>query len=259
MKMNLYGDYHTHTRYSDGTGRVRDNVEAARAIGLHDIGISDHGYNNPHRFAMSVAKRIKQQAEIAELRKEFSDIKILSSVETDIISLDGTLDIEMEEIEKYDYIIAGFHRWSKAKSRSDYKKFYWSAYMTTFRNSRDYEVVRNTEAYIKMLNAYPIGILAHINNATMVDCMAVAEACSETKTLLELNVKHIVKNLGNGNFEKVLSTGVKFIASSDAHIPNRIGKLEVVEDFIEPYHLNANRLVNIGDKTPDFRTYLNWK
>ena len=38
----LPGDYHAHTTYSDGSGTVAESVEQAIAVGLSEIGISDH-------------------------------------------------------------------------------------------------------------------------------------------------------------------------------------------------------------------------
>lgn len=252
-----YGDYHTHTRYSEGRGSIRDNIEAARLAGLHDIGISDHGYNN-YSLALTRKKSIRQQKEIQDLRQKYDDIKILYSIEADIISLDGSLDMELHEMEPFDYIIAGFHRWTRPKTLKDLRQFYMPVYRSFFREVRAKDIVRNTDATIKMLERYPISILAHINNATHVDCKAVAEVCAELGTYVELNVKHIIKNLGNGNMEKVLETKAMFIASSDAHAPHRIGKLESVDQFIKPYGID-DRIVNLKDSTPNFRTIRNWR
>ena len=43
MRSLISVDYHTHTRYSHGTGSVEDNVRAAIDCGLSAVGISDHG------------------------------------------------------------------------------------------------------------------------------------------------------------------------------------------------------------------------
>ena len=42
--MLLTGDYHTHTIYSHGSGTVMDNAVAAKELGLKEIAITDHGF-----------------------------------------------------------------------------------------------------------------------------------------------------------------------------------------------------------------------
>ena len=37
-----FADLHTHTKFSDGKGTVREMVDAARLGGLATLGISDH-------------------------------------------------------------------------------------------------------------------------------------------------------------------------------------------------------------------------
>ena len=43
--MKFFGDYHTHTKYSDGHNEVVDMVRAAEEQGLSELGISDHSFN----------------------------------------------------------------------------------------------------------------------------------------------------------------------------------------------------------------------
>lgn len=52
--MNLYGDYHTHTIYSHGSGTIEDNVKAAINKGLKEIAICDHG---PGHYLYGVKKK----------------------------------------------------------------------------------------------------------------------------------------------------------------------------------------------------------
>ena len=55
--MKLYGDYHTHTIYSHGSGTIRDNVEEALRKGLKEIGICDHG---PGHYLYGVKRKTFQ-------------------------------------------------------------------------------------------------------------------------------------------------------------------------------------------------------
>ena len=42
--MKLTADYHTHTPYSHGKGTVDENAARAKALGLKQLGITDHGF-----------------------------------------------------------------------------------------------------------------------------------------------------------------------------------------------------------------------
>ena len=44
--MYLTADYHTHTPYSHGKNTVLENAVAAKAKGLKEIAITDHGFNH---------------------------------------------------------------------------------------------------------------------------------------------------------------------------------------------------------------------
>ena len=42
--MQIFGDYHSHTKYSDGHNEVVDSVRVAEEAGLKEIGITDHSF-----------------------------------------------------------------------------------------------------------------------------------------------------------------------------------------------------------------------
>ena len=44
--MKFYGDYHTHSVYSDGRAKISDAALYAAKIGLKELAITDHGFAN---------------------------------------------------------------------------------------------------------------------------------------------------------------------------------------------------------------------
>ena len=210
--MRFYGDYHTHTRYSDGLGTVADNAAAARAAGLNALAISDHGYNNPNPFSLTRKKQRKQAAEIASVRPAFPDLTIYTAIEADIIASDGSVDLDEDDLGLFDFITVGYHRWARPRSFADFRKYYLNAYLSPFRRPSASEIVRNTDTFVRCIERYPIAILAHINNYSIVDCKTVAECCAHYNTLIELNGKHI--DLARADFEIMLGTDCRFIANT---------------------------------------------
>lgn len=254
MNNNYYGDFHTHTKYSDGSGNVESNVQCAIEAGLKAVAITDHGFNNPKALSLRYESYLKQREEIITARKKYPQIEILHGVEADIIGLDGTIDMDEEQCANTDILVAGFHRWAKAKSRKDFFELYFNCntYLPKyFAVPSPKKLTQNTDAVIKMLERYPIDILAHLNNCLVTDGVEVAKACASLGVFLELNVKHF--NLLERDFDKLMQTDVLFIASSDAHVSKRIGQFQKIDAFLLERGVDLSRVVNIGDKRPNFR------
>lgn len=254
MINNYYGDFHTHTRYSDGAGSVDNNVSAAVERGLKAVGVTDHGFNNPRILSMRYGSFLKQRKEIEAARLKYPNIEILQGIEADLIGLDGTIDLTDEQIADTDILIAGFHRWAMAKSFRDFRKLYFNAntYMPCYyKKPTGRKLTQNTDAVINMLERYPVDILPHINNFLVTDEVEVAKACSALGVYLELNVKHL--DLFANNFEKVLETEVMFIANTDSHSSRTVGDFKAVDIFLAQHHVPLERVVNIGGVRPRFR------
>ncbi len=248
--MKIYGDYHTHTIYSHGSGDIRDNLCFAQKNGLHDLGIADHGFSHV-AYGIRRKKLREMKEKVQNLRSEIQDVELFLGVEANINGLGGAIDLTDEDLEFFDIIIAGYHKAILPNKFGDLFRYEYSGlHEKLFGKPTAKMRARSTDAYVKAIEKYPIDILAHINYGLGVEVRPVAEACAEFGTFLELNGKRI--NMTADEFESVLKTPVQFIANSDAHSPEKVGELSVVERFIAPYDL-SDRIVNLT-KRPNFRS-----
>lgn len=232
------GDYHTHTRYSDGKGSVLDNALAAKARGLKEIAVTDHGF---HILGKKGEKYLRLKEECKQVSEE-TGITVLAGVEADVVSLQGDLDLSEEEMSSVDYLIAGFHKFAPPKSISDFFRMYFVTYFNglipTSKKARE----ANTAALIASLDRYPIKVLTHLGHSLKVNVGAVARACAERGVLVEINAKHLRDF--KGEWQALYESGAKFILSSDAHRPSEVGALEKAFLTATEQGIPADRIVN---------------
>lgn len=238
----VYGDYHTHTKYSDGFTTVEENLIAATKNGLSSIGFSDHGFGNPNFASLTREKAKKQKEEIDALRDKYPHLKIYQAIEADLVSVDGDLDMNEEDYELFDYVIVGVHRFAKhhlLNLGGTCIKEHFSQYL----QSHLKRTCKNTATWIKMITRNKIAILAHFNSIFLAEAKPVAECCAAHNVLFEINSKHLseIKPV----FEDVLKTDVKFIVSSDGHRKNEVGNFDKIKKFLENYPEALDRIVNL--------------
>ena len=248
--MLLYGDYHTHTTYSrhgHGKGTVLENASVAADKGLKQIAITDHGFN--HEFYGIRRKDIPELKEDILNAREVTGVDILLGVEANLISLDGNVDVREEDYEFLDIFLMGYHRMVKTTTFRDKVYLNWANDMAKiFRPSME-KINRNTTAFLKALDKYPIDIITHLNYGFPTDTLAVARMAKEKGTLVELNGKRI--NFTDQELEIMASEGVKFIVNSDAHSPERVGECNNALNIIFRLGIPLSQVVNI-DKLPKF-------
>ena len=118
--MILTADYHTHTPYSHGKNTVEENAEAAKAKGLKQIGITDHGFSHIF-FGL---RRKKVPALIADCRaaEEKTGVKVLAGMEANIRGVDGRTDITPDVYDDFDLFVAGKHVMIAYDSFRDFRR-----------------------------------------------------------------------------------------------------------------------------------------
>ena len=177
--MLLTADYHTHTPYSHGKNTVLENATAAKAKGLKEIGITDHGFNHV-LFGLKRKKLDDLRAEIIEAEK-LTGVKVLMGMESNIISADGATDMKEKDLKYFDIYLCGIHEVLKFKRISDFYNIFWKNYSAyKFASRPSNKVVANTtKIYIEAIKNNPIDILTHINYKCYCNLKEVAKCCAD--------------------------------------------------------------------------------
>lgn len=231
--MKLLADLHTHSKYSrfsHGKDKIEQMVNAANEKGLVEIAITDHGYK--HLCGTSVVKFAKAHDEIEEIN-QWSKTKVLLGIEADIISEDGTLDVDDDTISLVDVLIVGYHRLVK----TDFVNFFGIQKKT--KEAKE----KATNAYINAIRKYPVMIVSHLDSILTTDLYEIGKVCAENGTLVEINNRHC--NWTEEQVHDLIASGCDFIVSSDAHRADDVGEVDRAFEIIKKYKIPYDRIVNI--------------
>jgi len=240
--MKIFADLHTHTIYSHGKGTIRENVESGIVKGLKRIGICDHGPRHIG-FGVSYKKLLEMKKEIEGLNKEYKEIEILMGVEANIISYDGKIDVNENIIKLLDILLVGFHFGARPDSLSDVYKMYIMNYLGRYSTSyREKARYLNTRAVIEAINRYDIDLITHPGAKVDIDTRELAKAAAKRNTALEINASH--GQLSVEYIKIAMKEDVKFIISSDAHTPERVGDVGKAIERAKEAGLGLDKIIN---------------
>lgn len=240
--IKLFADYHTHTIYSHGTGTILDNVMAARKKGLKEIAITDHGLRH-FTYGVKREKLKRMREEVDSINERFQDFKVLLGMECNIISRDGTIDIDDEIMAYMDMVLLGYHMLVRLKGISSYFHIYGKNYVSRISKALEEEIrQQNTDIMIKAITKNKIDIITHPGARISMDTGRLAEAAVKVNTALEINSK---SNIMTVDYLKAAANhGVKFVINSDAHKPEDVGNFGNAIELAELAGLTSDNIIN---------------
>lgn len=255
-------DYHTHTIYSRGKGMrphakgtIEDNVKVAIQKGLDAIAISDHGPGHIF-YGIQSSDVDLMRSEINELNAKYPEIKIYLSVEANIVRGGNGLDITSEEAKRFDFILAGYHYGVRhGRSYSNWmfnhgfrrSNRYGLDRGSAFREAAQREKLRepNTEMVLSAIENNDIKILTHPGDKAPVDMNKIAKACAQKDVLMEISTNH--PHLTIDEMKIASEYDVKFVISSDAHEPEKVGEFTGGLMRAREAGISLDRIVNIEE------------
>lgn len=235
-------DLHTHTTYSHGKGGIGDNADAAAALGLETLGISDHGPG--HRgFGLSMARIPGMREDIKKAREKHPELEILLGVEANIINRSGHLDVSAEDIKLFDYIIAGYHYGVFGEEPLRACLVHAGGFWYRLAGSQTKAAkTRNTGLVIRALEENPVKILSHPGEKADFDIDAIARCCEKLGVWMEINDHHHC--LTTEGIKTASKYDVSFILGSDAHRPENVGRVGRALERAKAAGLDLSRIVN---------------
>lgn len=204
---DIRGDLHVHTTSTDGHNSLKEMVEAAKKRGYDYIAITDHSKHTSVARGLDAKRLMNQIEEIDRLGQNLKGIRILKSIELDILE-DGSLDLPDDVLKELDVVVCSIH----------YK----------FNLSRD----KQTERIIRAMDnpffnifSHPTGRLINERRSYEINMEEIMKAAKQRGCYLELNAHPDRLDLNDINCKMAKDMGVKVAVSTDAH---RIDNLDLM-------------------------------
>jgi DNA polymerase (family 10) len=196
---DLRGDLHVHTNATDGTATLIQMADAAKAVGLEYIAITDHAKHLGMVHGLDANRLAKQLDEIDALNASLNDIKVLKGIEVDILE-DGSLPMPDSVLKRLDVVIASLH------------------------DHFDLSRAKQTARLLRVLERPYVSILGHpmsrlIDSRPAIECdwEQVFKRANERPIYLELNSQPERVDLNDVLVREAVANDVQISVASDAH------------------------------------------
>lgn len=200
---DLRGELHAHSTWSDGKASVLEMAQAALALDMEYLVISDHSHSLGVAGGLSVADLKKQREEIDAVQAEIgSDLKLLQGSEVEILA-DGTLDYDDEVLASLDVVIASLH--------------------SALQQDRETATRRILNAienpHVKIIG-HLTGRLIGRRDPADLDLERIFEAAAKHATVLEINAHPDRLDLKDVHARRAIELGCTLSIDTDAHHPS---------------------------------------
>ncbi len=223
---DVKGDFHIHSRYSDGANSIEEIVNFARDLGYKFVGITDHSQGLKVAGGLSEKDVFKKIEEIRKLNRKYKDIDILCGTEVDILA-DGTLDYPDRILKEFDIVIAAIHSGFK-QSKSQLTKRIISACKNKYVN----------------IIAHPTGRLFGVRDSYPLDWEEVFKAAKDNNVALEINAYPQRLDLNDLNSLRAKERGIKIALGTDAHMIDQMRFMELGVNVAQRGHLEKDDVLN---------------
>ena len=223
---DIQGMVHCHSVYSDGADTIEAMAQAARAMGMRYMTLTDHSPTASYAGGLTVERLRRQWDEIARAQERVEGLTILRGTECDILA-DGRLDYPDEILEQLDVVIASIHN----RHRMD------EAQMTR-------RLVQAMRHPCFKIWGHALG--RYVLRRPPIPCRMeeVLDAAAESRVAIEVNGNPNRLDMEPRWQHEALRRGLRFVVSTDAHSTAELQNLRYGIDMARRGLLTARDVLN---------------
>lgn len=223
---DLRGDLHMHSTWSDGRNSIEEMVAACAARGYEYMVISDHSKSLAMTGGLDAYRLREQWKEIDEVRARHPEIRVLRSMEVDILG-DGSLDLEDEMLAGLDLVLVSLH------------------------SRLDLPLVPQTDRVLRALEHPQVNVFCHptarlINRRkpAELDLEVILRRAAELGVALELNCSPNRLDLKDTHLRLARELGCKIVIDTDSHRTRELGLMRYGVDQARRAGLGPEDVLN---------------
>ena len=207
--VQIRGDLHVHSTWSDGKASVLEMGEAALERGYDYIAICDHTRNVRVVPGLDADDVRRQGEEIARANDRLAPFRVLRGIECDILP-DGTLDLPDDVLAELEWVQASVHAGQRATKDAMTK--------------RVIEALRHPS--VSCLS-HPKGRIINHRPENALDLERAFEVALEEGKAVEVNGLPDRLDLRDVHVRLAVESGVPIVCSTDAHSTRGLGNMQL--------------------------------
>lgn len=196
---DIRGDFHVHSRWSDGTNEISQIATYAQNLGYSFVCVADHSQGLRVANGLSVNRLKDKKKEITSINKRLANFRVLFGSEVDIDS-EGRLDYPNDILSEFDIVIAAIHSGFKQTKGQLTKRI-----ISACKNK-----------YVRII-AHPTGRLFGLRDSYDLDWPEIFKACVDNNTALEINAYPTRLDISDQICRRAKEMKVKMALGTDAH------------------------------------------
>lgn len=221
--MPILGNFHNHTKYSDGKCSLEEIVQLAEIEKRDYIGISDHTIS---ARGVSEDELYKQLEHIGKINQS-SICNVLKGIECEILR-DGSLDMPPSVLSQMDYVISAIH--------IDY---------IMLKSEAEHRLIKAIENPFTNILAHPSSRLYHKKIELFIDMYKIIDACAHNNVAIEINGDPDRIDLDPTYINYAVKKGVMFTLDSDTHTRTGFKNINNSIQIAEDYSIPNNQILNL--------------
>jgi putative hydrolase len=230
LLVELRGDCHSHSDWSDGGSPPAEMAQAARDLGHEWVALTDHSPRLTVANGLS-AERLRAQLELVDaLNEQLAPFRILTGIEVDILE-DGALDQREDLLRELDVVVASVHSQLRMPAGP----------MT----ARMLAAIRNPHTdVLGHCTGRLLGGGRGRRPESVFDAEAVFAACREAGVAVEINCRPERMDPPDPLLRLAAELGCEFAIDTDAHAPGQLDWLVNGTVRAEKFGITADRVIN---------------